>query len=187
MVLRTSSIAVDQHGMPPACEYPMDTLSLSTSEVSSSGGSERTFRGLCMKWSRGGAPYDRTDCNNGFRKFEILMKYVIPDVPGCARSSSAEVVLQNFELVEYVWVCMGEYWHCVKKMAADFPSLPRFSRFGTIASARRFYLLGARSDLYKIATAQVKSGVVGEERKFDACLWTRDVVCVRSSGEGVEP
>ncbi|GBP41670.1 hypothetical protein EVAR_31988_1 [Eumeta japonica] len=47
------------------CRECGECTGLSTSEVSSSGGSERTFRGLRMKWCRGGASYDTPDCNNG--------------------------------------------------------------------------------------------------------------------------
>ncbi|GBP91459.1 hypothetical protein EVAR_62885_1 [Eumeta japonica] len=38
------------------------------------------------------------------------MKNVIPDEPGCAEVSSEEVVLQNLELMECVWVGVGEDW-----------------------------------------------------------------------------
>ncbi|GBP55481.1 hypothetical protein EVAR_40274_1 [Eumeta japonica] len=52
---------------------------LSTSEVSSSGGSERTFRGLRMKWCGGGGSYDTADCNNGFgsRADTVNLHYLV--------------------------------------------------------------------------------------------------------------
>ncbi|GBP89888.1 hypothetical protein EVAR_61166_1 [Eumeta japonica] len=47
---------------------------LLATEVSSRDGSERTFRGLRMKWCGRGASYDTADYNNGFGRFAATSK-----------------------------------------------------------------------------------------------------------------
>ncbi|GBP62188.1 hypothetical protein EVAR_42505_1 [Eumeta japonica] len=59
--------------------------------------------------SLSGVPGERGD-STGW----VPMKDVIPDVPGCVGGSSAEIVLQNLELVECVWVGVGEDWRRVR-------------------------------------------------------------------------
>ncbi|GBP31502.1 hypothetical protein EVAR_84612_1 [Eumeta japonica] len=75
---------------------------LMTTEVNSSSGSVRTFRGLQLKrW--GGGAWDR-------RKMEISMEYTIFDEPRCASSHSAESVLYYLEIVDCIWCGVRKDW-----------------------------------------------------------------------------
>ncbi|GBP42539.1 hypothetical protein EVAR_81989_1 [Eumeta japonica] len=88
--LRNSSIAANRHGMPSECDCPMDATNWASRYRKKCGDSARDESSSGVPGARG------------------VYRTVIPEVPGCTGGSSTEVVLNNLELVECVWVSVGE-------------------------------------------------------------------------------
>ncbi|GBP36283.1 Modular serine protease [Eumeta japonica] len=104
--LRTSSVAADRHGMPLVHDCPMDTK----------GGASR-YRKSRGDFARAESPSGVP----GVRGVHRLGDRVLDLYEGChsgrtrvAGGSFAEVILQNLELKECVWVGEGEDWRRVR-------------------------------------------------------------------------